>query len=186
MNFTTAIVMLETLISLALLVVIILRIWPEQRTDLFRQEMFALRDELFDFAVADKVSFDDPAYILLRQLMNGFIRYAHNLTPYRTAMSYLHWRSISDGNVNVWGKSWNEALANISDPEVRAKLEDFHVRAGTLAVTQVLLSPGLLVTLSPAILLFLIFYWPWTTLRTKIAEKQIVPRDFLEAQAASA
>jgi hypothetical protein len=42
--------------------------------DRFRQDVFGLRDELWDFAASGQISFDDPAYRLLRQLMNGFIR----------------------------------------------------------------------------------------------------------------
>ena len=55
--------------------VILFWLWPSVRLDCFRQEMFAIRDELFDYASSGRVSFSHPGYRLLRQSMNGFIRY---------------------------------------------------------------------------------------------------------------
>ena len=57
-----------------------LKMIPEMRLDSFRQNMFAIRDELFDFAADGNIAFDHPAYMMLRNQMNGFIRYAHHLT----------------------------------------------------------------------------------------------------------
>src|SRR5437762_8464353 len=50
------------------------------RLDTLRQQLFALRDEMFDYALQQKLSFSDPAYVQLRDLMNGLIRYGHHLT----------------------------------------------------------------------------------------------------------
>jgi hypothetical protein len=38
---------------------------------------------MFDYAADGNISFNDPAYALLRKSMNGFIRYAHTLTFFR-------------------------------------------------------------------------------------------------------
>jgi len=54
--------------------------WREHRIDAYRQGVFAVRDELFDFAASGAIRFDDPAYTTLRDLSNGLIRYAHRLT----------------------------------------------------------------------------------------------------------
>lgn len=74
MELTTV---LASLISIALLMVILFWLYPDYRIDVFRQKMFRLRDELFDEAVQGKISFDDPAYGMLRNAMNGHIRFAH-------------------------------------------------------------------------------------------------------------
>ncbi len=57
--------------------------WREHRIDAFRQHMFALRDDLFDFARAGRISFNDPAYTTLRNVANGLIRYGHQLNVSR-------------------------------------------------------------------------------------------------------
>lgn len=48
--------------------------------DSFRQKMFALRDQLFDDASDGVISFEHPAYGILRGTMNGFIRFGHRLS----------------------------------------------------------------------------------------------------------
>lgn len=53
--------------------------WRNYRLDRFRQNLFAIRDDLFDYAAAGNVSFNDPAYWRLRLLMNSLIRYGHHV-----------------------------------------------------------------------------------------------------------
>lgn len=48
-------------------------------TRTFRQEMFKLRDELFDYMAAGNISADHQAYQLLRHRMNSYIRYADRM-----------------------------------------------------------------------------------------------------------
>lgn len=52
-----------------------------------RQNLFGVRARLFNAALEGKISFDDSAYQLVRQAINGMIRFTHNL-------SFLRWFSI--------------------------------------------------------------------------------------------
>ena len=176
----------QTLLSLVVLVFVLFSWWPEQRIDIFRQQMFALRDELFDFALEGEIEFDNPAYTQLRELMNGFIRYAHNLTPYRTFVSYLRWSCTSTQPVRVWAVAWEQALNKIADKDKRDKLEEFHSKASMLVFSQLVLSPGLLITLMPLLVIVVILHTQWTTLR-KIYNvvKGSVPMALLEEEAAN-
>src|SRR5882762_3750422 len=143
-------ILIRSVLSLIVLVFVMFRLWPEQRIDLFRQQMFALRDELFDFAADENVSFEHPAYKLLRELMNGFIRYAHNLTPYRTLMSFLKWKyGHGSGPIKLWNEAWEKAINEVEDSDVRTQLNLFHSRATMLVMSQLLLSPGLLFLVLP-------------------------------------
>lgn len=47
----------------------------------FRQRVFEIRDEMFDYAAAGNVDFNHPAYGTIRTLMNGYIRFAHRIDP---------------------------------------------------------------------------------------------------------
>lgn len=53
--------------------------------DLTRQQLFELRDQLFDRAIKEDVNFDDTAYGMVRTLLNGMIRFAHELSFMRVA-----------------------------------------------------------------------------------------------------
>jgi hypothetical protein len=52
--------------------------------DYTRQELFKLRDELFDYAADGQISFDDEAYLTTRTMINGVIRFTHSV-------SLTHW-----------------------------------------------------------------------------------------------
>jgi hypothetical protein len=179
-------IIIQSVLTLIVLAFVVLELWPEQRIDLFRQQMFALRDELFDFAADGKIAFNDPAYVLLRQLMNGFIRYAHNLTPFRTLMSFLRWKYLAHQPLKAWNEPWNKALSEVADPNVRAQLEQFHSRASMLVLSQLVLSPGLLILIAPPVVLTTLLYTQWNTLRSIYNDvRDKVPMSFLEEEAAN-
>ncbi len=68
---------LTSLIAIAILWVTLFWLYRDYCVDLFRQRMFALRDELFDEALRHNIPFDHGSYGVLRVAMNGFIRFAH-------------------------------------------------------------------------------------------------------------
>ena len=47
--------------------------------DSFRQQIFTIRDEMFDYAAEGNIDFNHPAYGTIRTLMNGHIRFAHRI-----------------------------------------------------------------------------------------------------------
>jgi len=175
----------QSILSLIVLAFIVCKLWPEQRVDLFRQQMFALRDELFDFAADGKVGFEEPAYRQLRALMNGLIRYAHNITPFRTLLAYLRWKTLTlQERDRQWAIAWQRAVNNVENPETRKSLEEFHSRATMLVMSQLVLSPGVLVTLLPFLAVFAILYAPWATLRDiYLSVKAKIPIALLEQEA---
>lgn len=184
MNATELSNVVPSALFLLILSLIIFKWWPEQRVDHFRQQMFALRDELFDFAADGRVKFDDHAYVLLRDLMNGTIRYAHNLTPYRTIMSFLRWKCLSDKPSNAWSQAWEQALKQINDADTRSQLENFHSRGTMLVVSQLVLSPGLLIVVLPFVAIGAVFCQQWATLRDiYVSVRDTIPVTLLEEEA---
>jgi hypothetical protein len=65
--------------------------WREHRVDAFRQHMFSLRDDLFDYAQSGAVSLN-PAYTPLRNVANGMIRYAHRMNFSRVLAILIFWQ----------------------------------------------------------------------------------------------
>ena len=93
---------IESSTCIAILSVVLLKLWRDARLDSFRQELFVLRDELFDYAASGKIAFDDPAYRLLRQMMNGMIRYGHQISFFRFLMTAITVRLIEGDPESVW------------------------------------------------------------------------------------
>jgi hypothetical protein len=109
-------------------ITVLCKILPMLRLDCFRQKMFSVRDELFDYAADGNISFDDPAYILLRRQMNGMIRFGHRLTLFRGLVTWLM-SKIAGYPESTWNDSWTRALANIGNNQVRERMEAFHNRS---------------------------------------------------------
>lgn len=70
---------LQSLISLSLLLVL-LYLYGQYRVDKFREEIFSLREELFLKARAGDLSFESHGYLYARAVLNGLVRYAHELS----------------------------------------------------------------------------------------------------------
>lgn len=78
--------------ALALIGLWVLFFWfyRDYRIDRFRQHIFALRDELFDYAAAGHIAFDHPSYVYVRRNLNGMLRFGHHLT-----LSWLLARAVT-------------------------------------------------------------------------------------------
>jgi len=61
----------------------------QMNIEFLRQNLFNLREELFDKAVANEINFESEAYGMLRTTLNGFIRYAEDLTLARMLITLI-------------------------------------------------------------------------------------------------
>lgn len=120
---------LQMLAVLSLAAFVWLKLLPMQRLDELRQQLFAVRDEMFDYAAAGKISLDDPAYVLLRTQMNGFIRFGHQITLFRLVMSACVRRVSGTPMRTTWTDQWSRSIARISNEAVRRDMVRFHERA---------------------------------------------------------
>ena len=80
---------LASLVSIAFILFLFLWCYRDYRTDVFRQIMFKLRDELFDEARKGTINFDDDAYVMLRSAINGFIRFGHKFNLMQVILLYV-------------------------------------------------------------------------------------------------
>jgi len=111
--------------------------------------MFALRDELFSDATSGLISFDHPAYGMLRSTMNGFIRYAHKISLSHVIILMWHLRGISLPKDSKFQSRWTRYTSNLSDG-ARTRLEDYKEQMEDLVAKQLMLgSPVLIVLLVP-------------------------------------
>ena len=84
---------------------------------LTRQRLFVIRASVFNAALEGEISFNDPAYELVRQALNGMIRFTHNL-------SFLRWFAIVMLNRYVhkdlqehFNAQFNQALDKLSNDQ---------------------------------------------------------------------
>src|SRR6266487_2284230 len=100
-------------VGLLLLWVLIFHFWRQYRLDVFRERLFEIRAELFDYAAKGEVRFDDPAYARLRVVMNGMIRFAHKFTFTRVAIVFLLRRRLEKLQPPDPLAEWREAVAKL-------------------------------------------------------------------------
>ena len=155
-QFVTA---LASVVSFAGLWVLLFKFYRDYRVDQFRQEMFALRDELFDFASEGQVSYEHPAYWLLRRTMNGFVRFGHRV---RLMQGIVFW--VLGGHrlpepQNGFQIRWSTALQDVGDDD-RQRLETYRKRMHELVVKHLILySPLLVVSLVGLFVVWVFSAW---------------------------
>ncbi len=127
------------------------------RVDRFRQEVFALRDELFDFAAGGGIGFSDAAYVGLRTFQNSLIRFAHQLTFARAlsvAIAAVLWPSPLSGRSL---RRLLEPLRLLPEGETKDRLTDLE-RQTMVVVTKYL------VLGSPLLMFSLVLYGAYKVL----------------------
>jgi len=135
----------ETTIRLIWLLVGLFSLWyayfflyREYTIESFRTKMFILRNELFDSAANGAISFEHPAYILLRNTMNGFIRFGHRVSLFELVMSYFF---LKKNLRNTFSEKLKSALKDTT-PESKQVFEDSTKKmVEYLAVQAILASP---------------------------------------------
>jgi hypothetical protein len=126
--------------------------WRAYKVEKLRQEIFNLRGELFDFARAGGVTFTNRSYDRLRMLLNSMIRFAHELSFVRLAVTLAleHWRPIL-----TTGPSFvDELRADSLDRNARLKMEQIHNRLMSLVMIHILTTS---VTAWPSLPLYFVY-----------------------------
>ncbi|MEW6351244.1 MAG: hypothetical protein AB1646_19485 [Thermodesulfobacteriota bacterium] len=139
-------------------------LFKDYMVDRFRQDMFRLRDTLFDFAAAGAISFDHPAYGLLRRTINGFIRFAHLLSLPRLIVFAAFGGSRDERwSGERFAQRWSEQCG-LLDEDVRGRLTALRREMEMAALRHaILLSPVLSILLlgrGPGLHLFALWFAP--------------------------
>jgi hypothetical protein len=143
-----AIHLLSALFALLGLAVIWLWLYRDYRVDFFRQRMFSLRDELFDEGCRGTISFDHPAYGMLRSTMNGFIRFGHKMgiLNFIFFVVYLNKEDQKALREVSFDAHWQNATMDLP-MGVKDKLFNYKLRMNMLLVEHLLLvSPFVILT----------------------------------------
>ncbi len=99
-------------------------LWRELKVEMYRQRLFKIRDELFDFATDGNISYDHPAYIAIRLSTNSLIRYAHQIC-FTRYLAFAVARSIRPGSA-ADAVPLLRPLLEYPEGETKTKLIEFH------------------------------------------------------------
>jgi len=160
MNVAALTAVAESAVLLMGIGAILFWLWSSVRLDCFRQEIFAIRDELFDYASSGSIAFSHPAYRLLRQSMNGFIRYGHQLSFYQFVMTWVAWKAREGNQSFNWKTKWEAALDSLDEP-TRKDLLTFHERATMCVIERIVLGSPILIFALAVSLLAALFHVGW-------------------------
>lgn len=127
--------------------------------DLTRQRLFKIRNDLFDAAAGGKIAFDDPAYVMTRNTLNGMITFTHEVNLLQVAAIYASHKYILKGRRSTdYGKRFLAAIKGLSKENRRlimGSMEKAHLTIlRHLMSTSILLWP----VLKPASIIFAILH----------------------------
>lgn len=146
----------STGIMLVFLWVLIFWCYRVYRIDLYRERMFALREELFVLALDGKIQFSDPAYELLRSTLNGFIRFGHQVSLidyFVVARSFT--RQLAQNPEESFSHRFDSAVADISE-DVQPKLRKIARKMNLFTFEQmVIMSPLVVLSVVPFLVLLI-------------------------------
>ena len=142
-------------LSLAGIYVIVFWLFRSYQVDAFREELFVLRDEWFDFAHKGGIPFDHPVYGSLRTTMNGYIQFSHRL-----GFSTLGLVAVMTPEERAWMADYARGVLDVPitdlDDSVRKAVRRFRQRMSHLVARHIFLSPLGVVTVFPALIFFLV------------------------------
>jgi hypothetical protein len=124
---------LLSLIAICGLLYLVFWLFRSYVLDKFRQDVFSLRDELFDEASRGAIRFDDPAYVILRTTMNGFIRYAHRLDFWNAVILITVEKRRRDLGAEPFEAAYQRAMQGLSESQVEM-INKYYNRMNTTIV----------------------------------------------------
>lgn len=139
-----------SVVALAGLLVLAFPLYNDFRVDRLRQELFELRDELFDDAVNGRIAFDSPAYRATRAMLNGMIRFGHRISLSGVTLTLCLSRSRDRGNSGA-AQMIARAFSGAT-PEARALCEQYMARAHLATLRHIGTSPFMYLLVAPALL----------------------------------
>lgn len=107
----------------------------ELAVDIFRQKMFQLRDDLFDAASNGLIEYNHPAYVVLRNTMNGFLRFGHRISLFEVLITGVVLGSDHLKTRKTFRQVWQEAETTLSS-EQKEEMQRYLLRLNELLIIQ--------------------------------------------------
>jgi hypothetical protein len=134
---------LATLILLVALACILYGPWQTLCTDVARQMLFELRDELFDLGARGELPFQGNQYKTIRTSIEQNIRYAHTLSIWRFIAIFAH--TLRSGNIQKSSRTL--AIESLDNVDLRKKLSAMNDRIRTVNLLMMVAKSPLMIIL---------------------------------------
>lgn len=116
------------LITLAIAYLFFYVLWQRYVIDVTRQQLFELRDQLFDLAADGKLSFQSETYKILRKVFNTSIRFAHEADWVHIYVFYITATLKAKGSIYKSAMQIPHLIKHIEDEKVRAEVQKIFIK----------------------------------------------------------
>jgi len=148
MSVINSVSAIESSIGLGVLWFMTVYLWRPYRVDLLRENLFRIRNELFEYVAIHKVPFDNVPYVRLRLMLNCMIRYAHRITFSRVLCGHIMLLiSPDEYGPKLMRKFWSP-LAEMEKGEAKDALLKFREQANTCVAWHLISGTPLLLVLT--------------------------------------
>jgi hypothetical protein len=140
----------QSLVSIGFLFFLVFFLVNQHRIDRLRQQLFFIRDALFDEAADGRISFDSKAYIYTRTVLNGLLRFSHrvSISRFLTVALLMSKDDQSESSSTV-------RAAMSASPEADRVVCEQYLRKAHMAVLKHLGSSPVIILLVPVLSLLL-------------------------------
>jgi hypothetical protein len=132
-------------------------VWQQYVIDSTRQQLFELRDQLFDLATDGSLNRKSEQYELLRALLNKSIRYADELDVVRLTIFIITAKLAGVRNLALPTKHFAESIRKIKDEKVRGQVNAILEKKSKILMWHIYRRSLLLLILVPVVVFFLSF-----------------------------
>ena len=148
---------LSAVITLAIGYFFFYVVWQRHVVDVTRQQLFELRDQLFDIAADGRLSFESDSYKILRRVFNTGIRFAHQADWVHILTFYLVARRRK-GAIFKSAMQIPHLVDQIKDEKARAEVQHIITRMHLVLVWHVYRRSLVLIPLGFLVLLAAVFF----------------------------
>lgn len=146
---------ITSLISMLFIAILVFWLYRDYRVDAFRQGLFKIRDEFFDEAASSNISFEAPAYGMIRGGINGYIRFAHRINIFQFLMFLAIYDKKSNVNTVKFSDRFEDAIKNLPNSE-KDIYKTYYIKMNFLLIEHLVISsPFLMLTLVAPIFFFI-------------------------------
>ena len=92
--------------------------WQQHCTDVARQRLFKIRDDIFDLGIDGQLDFSSTDYKIIRSDIEALIRYAHHISVPR----FIFYKLFMPPVITTNDRSLHSAIEQINNPELHNTL----------------------------------------------------------------
>ncbi|HHM05234.1 MAG TPA: hypothetical protein ENJ19_05770 [Gammaproteobacteria bacterium] len=145
-------------------------VWQQYVIDSTRQQLFELRDALFDLASDGEISYDSEAYVILRKMFNTYIRFAHELN-WIHVVAYMMLARQKRGEISRSALRVEHLIKEILDRRARKKVEEMVAQLHMVSMWHIVRRSLLLMLMVPIVFIISFFFMASANVVAKLYKK---------------